>query len=270
VQGLFIEMFLSAELVFTIFMLAAEKHKGTFIAPIGIGLSLFVAELMGVYFTGGSVNPARSFGPSVVTHQFHSYHWIYWVGPILGSLLASGFYLFIKMLEYETANPGQDRGPEGEAFNTDLVASQNNVSFAGDEYEMEEGRVASSNGHAISNGNPSNIGHPKEYGSTPRPYSDSPAPPHKNDQFSGLEAGGMHASDPANPVVAGDRGDGNDHRVATPASPSKSAMKSAGVIPGRNGSYTNGGSAHSAVANTYVNRHANSRIGNDEEFYGKE
>jgi aquaporin related protein len=32
VQGLFIEMMLTAELVFTIFMLAAEKHKGTFFA----------------------------------------------------------------------------------------------------------------------------------------------------------------------------------------------------------------------------------------------
>ena len=52
-QGLFIEMFLTAMLVFTIFMLAAEKHKGTFLAPIGIGLALFVAELSGVYFTGG-------------------------------------------------------------------------------------------------------------------------------------------------------------------------------------------------------------------------
>lgn len=45
-----IEMFLTAELVFTIFMLAAEKHKGTFIAPIGIGLALFVAEMSGVFF----------------------------------------------------------------------------------------------------------------------------------------------------------------------------------------------------------------------------
>jgi aquaporin rerated protein, other eukaryote len=53
VRGLFIEMFLTAELVFTIFMLAAEKHKGTFLAPIGIGLALFIAELAGVYFTGG-------------------------------------------------------------------------------------------------------------------------------------------------------------------------------------------------------------------------
>ena len=46
-QGLFIEMFLTAELVFTVLMLAAEKTKATFIAPVGIGLSLFVAELAG-------------------------------------------------------------------------------------------------------------------------------------------------------------------------------------------------------------------------------
>ncbi|KAF2142129.1 uncharacterized protein K452DRAFT_227478, partial [Aplosporella prunicola CBS 121167] len=107
-QGLFIEMFLTAELVFTIFMLAAEKHKGTFIAPVGIGLSLFVAELTGVYFTGGSLNPARSFGPAVINGSFDGYHWIYWLGPILGSIVAAGFYKFIKMLEYETANPDQD------------------------------------------------------------------------------------------------------------------------------------------------------------------
>ncbi|RYO78576.1 hypothetical protein DL766_008610 [Monosporascus sp. MC13-8B] len=108
VQGLFMEMFLTMQLVFTIFMLAAEKHRGTFIAPIGIGLSLFIAELMGVYYTGGSLNPARSFGPCVVTGRFDGYHWIYWVGPILGALVASAFYVLIKTLEYETVNPEQD------------------------------------------------------------------------------------------------------------------------------------------------------------------
>lgn len=93
-------MFLTAQLVFTIFMLATEKHEGTFIAPVGIGLSLFVAELMGVYYTGGSVNPARSFGPAVVSHTFASYHWIYWAGPILGAILASTFYMFIKACKF--------------------------------------------------------------------------------------------------------------------------------------------------------------------------
>ena len=107
-QGVFIEMFLTAELVFAIFMLAAEKHKATFLAPVGIGLALFIAELSGVYYTGGSLNPARSFGPDVINATFEDYHWIYWVGPGLGSLLAAGFYKFIKRLEYETANPGQD------------------------------------------------------------------------------------------------------------------------------------------------------------------
>ncbi|KAI8937974.1 hypothetical protein NX059_005654 [Plenodomus lindquistii] len=108
VRGLFIEMFLTALLVFGIFMLAAEKHRSTFIAPIGIGLALFVAEMAGVYFTGGSLNPARTFGPCVVLHSFDSYHWIYWIGPLLGAILAVVFYRLIKVLEYETANPGAE------------------------------------------------------------------------------------------------------------------------------------------------------------------
>jgi len=58
-------------------MLAKEKHRATFIAPVGIGLALFIAELAGVYYTGGSLNPARSFGPCVVTGEFDSEHWIY-------------------------------------------------------------------------------------------------------------------------------------------------------------------------------------------------
>src|ERR1700712_1551859 len=87
-QGIFIEMFLTSLLVFVILMLAAEKSRATFIAPVGIGLALFVAELcgmipnyrttrlskstnpsLGVYFTGGSLNPTRSFGPSAVAHD---------------------------------------------------------------------------------------------------------------------------------------------------------------------------------------------------------
>lgn len=55
VQGLFIEMFLTAQLVFTILMLAAEKHKATYISPVGIGLSLFVAELTGMFSICNSI-----------------------------------------------------------------------------------------------------------------------------------------------------------------------------------------------------------------------
>lgn len=107
-QAVFIEMFLTAQLVFTVLMLAVEKHRATFLAPIGIGLALFNIEMVGIYYTGGSANPARSFGPNVAAGKFESTHWIYWVGPGLGATLASLFYKFIKVLEYETANPNQD------------------------------------------------------------------------------------------------------------------------------------------------------------------
>lgn len=46
-QGLFIEMFLTAQLVLVIIMLAVVKHKSTYLAPVGIGLTFFVTEMIG-------------------------------------------------------------------------------------------------------------------------------------------------------------------------------------------------------------------------------
>lgn len=43
-----------------------------------------------------------------MTGIFDQEHWIYWVGPAVGAILAVVFYKFIKILEYEVANPGQD------------------------------------------------------------------------------------------------------------------------------------------------------------------
>ncbi len=113
-QGFLIETFLTFQLLTTIQMLAAEKHSATFLSPIGIGLSLFIAELSGVRFTGGSLNPARSFGPALVLGEWPAEHWIYWAGPAAGSVAAAGLYKFLKVLDYERANPGQDASGRGQ------------------------------------------------------------------------------------------------------------------------------------------------------------
>lgn len=106
-QGVFIEFFLTAQLVLTVYFLAVEKHRATFLAPIGIGMSVFIAHICATNWTGTSINPARSFGPAVIA-GFVGYHWIYWVGPLGGSVLAWAVYTVFKWLEYQTANPGQD------------------------------------------------------------------------------------------------------------------------------------------------------------------
>ncbi|KAG2348138.1 aquaporin-like protein [Suillus weaverae] len=106
-QGVFIEMFLTAALVLAVLMLAAEKSQVTPFAPVGIGLTLFVGQLWAVFYTGAAMNTARAFGPAVVTGFPYPSQWVYWVGPFLGSLLASAFYAMLKWMHYQDLNPAQ-------------------------------------------------------------------------------------------------------------------------------------------------------------------
>lgn len=107
-QGLFIEMFGTALLCMTVCFMAVEKHRATFMAPMAIGVAIFIGHLFSIYYSGAGLNPARSFGPCVAERSFPNYHWIYWLGPILGSVISAVLYHLLKFLHYETANPGQD------------------------------------------------------------------------------------------------------------------------------------------------------------------
>ncbi|KAG7803802.1 hypothetical protein KL944_000671 [Ogataea haglerorum] len=101
-RGLFIEMFGTALLCITVLMTAVEQSNLSDYAPVCIGLSLFLGHLVCVYYTGAGLNPARTFGPCIASKSFPVYHWIYWVGPILGSVLAFSIWQFWKLLDYET------------------------------------------------------------------------------------------------------------------------------------------------------------------------
>ncbi|AET38276.1 uncharacterized protein Ecym_2557 [Eremothecium cymbalariae DBVPG len=111
-RGLFIEAFGTAILCTTVLFLAVEKHKATFVAPVGIGIALFIAHLVCVYYTGAGLNPARSFGPAIANRSFPNYHWIYWLGPVFGAVISWGIWKIFKVLEYESCNPGQDADHE--------------------------------------------------------------------------------------------------------------------------------------------------------------
>lgn len=102
-QGFFLEAIGTSILVFTVLLLAVEKHRATFLAPIGIGLALFAIHLFLLPWTGCAVNPARAFGPAVVSGNFPSIHWIFWIAPLFGSMLAVLYFEVLKAFEYNRA-----------------------------------------------------------------------------------------------------------------------------------------------------------------------
>ncbi|CAD6997304.1 unnamed protein product [Ceratitis capitata] len=61
--------------------------------PLVVGLSVASGHLVGYLLSSSSMNPARSFGPALVNLDF-KYHWIYWIGPILGGVLGAIYYAF--------------------------------------------------------------------------------------------------------------------------------------------------------------------------------
>jgi len=97
-----VEMILTFFLVTVIFMTAVHKKAPAGIAGLSIGGMIFLIHLIGVPLTGASVNPARTFGPALVS-GFWEFHWIYWVGPIIGGIIAGVImnYVFVKKAERE-------------------------------------------------------------------------------------------------------------------------------------------------------------------------
>jgi MIP family channel proteins len=88
--GLLLEAILTFFLVNTV-MNAGISGKATIPGGLAIGLTLTFSILMAGPLTGGSLNPARSLGPAVATGDFTDL-WLYFVGPILGGVVAGLLY----------------------------------------------------------------------------------------------------------------------------------------------------------------------------------
>lgn len=89
-------------LVTVIFMTAVHKKAAAGIQGISIGGMVFLLHIVGVPLTGASMNPARTFGPALAS-GFWEFHWVYWVGPIIGGIIAGLImnYVFVKKAETE-------------------------------------------------------------------------------------------------------------------------------------------------------------------------
>jgi glycerol uptake facilitator protein len=99
-QGVVAEAVATFLLMFALMATAVDTRAPAGWAGLIIGLSVAGAILFIGPLTGGSLNPARTFGPDFTLAVFHgtvawSQVWVYWAGPLLGAVVAAVVYDFV-------------------------------------------------------------------------------------------------------------------------------------------------------------------------------
>jgi aquaporin Z len=94
-QALLIEIALTGGLVSVILGTASAAQNVGRVAAIGVGGYIALAGLWAAPVSGASMNPARSFGPALVSGHYDSY-WVYVAGPLAGALIAVGCAFILR------------------------------------------------------------------------------------------------------------------------------------------------------------------------------
>jgi aquaporin Z len=94
-QALAVELLLTFGLVSTILGTASTAQNVGPLSALAVGGYIVLAGLWSSPVSGASMNPARSFGPALVSADFHSY-WVYLAGPLLGGALAVGVAVLLR------------------------------------------------------------------------------------------------------------------------------------------------------------------------------
>jgi aquaporin Z len=94
-QALLMEIALTGGLVSVILGTASAAQNVGTIGALGVGGYIALAGLWAAPVSGVSMNPARSFGPALVSGDWSSY-WVYVLGPLVGALIAVGFAVILR------------------------------------------------------------------------------------------------------------------------------------------------------------------------------
>jgi glycerol uptake facilitator protein len=115
VQALVAEVIATFTLVLAVMSLAVDRRAAAGFAGLMIGLAVGAGILLIGPLTGGSLNPARTFGPLLASSVFDGDTnwdelWLYVVGPVVGGGLAALTYVFVAHPDDAEAGPPEVPG----------------------------------------------------------------------------------------------------------------------------------------------------------------
>jgi aquaporin Z len=113
-QALLMEIALTAILVSVILGTASGAQNVGAIGALGVGGYIALAGLWSAPVSGTSMNPARSFGPALVSGDWTSY-WVYVAGPLAGALIAVGCAIVLRGRGGSVLSRAAGSGTLGEA-----------------------------------------------------------------------------------------------------------------------------------------------------------
>jgi aquaporin NIP len=94
-QSFGLEVLLTAVLMFVIISVATDTRAVGTPAALAIGFTVALDAMWGGPISGASMNPARSFGPSLIAGVWEN-QWIYWLAPILGAMIGATLYQWLR------------------------------------------------------------------------------------------------------------------------------------------------------------------------------
>ena len=102
IQGVGLEAIATAFLMIAVFGTALDP-RGPRVGGFAIGLIIAMDIFAIDRLTGAAMNPARAFGPALIDNTWDD-HFVYWIGPIIGAVIAALLYRYLFAEEPEAAD----------------------------------------------------------------------------------------------------------------------------------------------------------------------
>nr|XP_010939491.1 aquaporin NIP2-1 [Elaeis guineensis] len=131
-QALVMEIVVTFCMMFVTLAVATDTKAVGELAGLAVGSSVCITSILAGPVSGGSMNPARTLGPAIASQRYDSL-WVYFIGPVMGTLAGGSAYTFIRLTEKQP----QEGSQKLSSFKLRRLQSQGSLDVKEEEVDLE-------------------------------------------------------------------------------------------------------------------------------------